>query len=753
MNKLLFVFFVGVSLIISTSFVSAFAVIASHDFNDNDWNGGQGMWNGGWYHEGGNNAKIVNSGYPYEGGYHLRLRSGNGYVERSVNLNGLEDAKLVFYAKVNNFEGSDFADLLITPDGINWNVLKSFSDVEDDNQYHYYEFDLASFGLASNFYLAIDTEMSGTGDYLYIDDLKIVSENAEPPQLPGIKTWHIQFNPTPTNPASDVEYWTLDLFDVSQEEMQNLNADGVFVMCYFSAGSWEDWRPDAGDFPSACLGNSNGWPGEKWLDTNCAEVREIMKNRINLGIAKGCDGFDPDNMDAYGNNPGFPLTEEDAINYYNYLADYVHSQGKQIGLKNALTIIDDVLPNMDWAMNEQCFQYSECGYLQQVLIGNKTVFHLEYGGQNKADDICPQANALGFSTLIKNVQLDEFEIPCWTYLDSVCGNKVVEGTEQCDDGNMDNGDNCTNQCLNNICGDGFVHFGVEECDDSNTNEFDACTNYCLLTMCGDGIIQSPNGNGVNEVCDGSDSSCVTLNGYAGLASCGLDCLSIGECVTNEYCGDWIINGLEVCDGNVISCVTTEGYGGTESCLVDCSSYDICISEEFCGDLIVNGNEECDSGASCNADCTLAVSLIAEDDFENGWNSGVGWKWGWYHQGDSSIVNTGTPYTGNYHLRLRRANGYVDRAVDLSNIENAKLSFWAKVNSFEGNDFADVLVLGGNGWYILKQFTPADSDGVYKYYEFDLTQYGLTDTLYIAVDAQMSSIDDMVYFDGLKIESY
>jgi cysteine-rich repeat protein len=46
-----------------------------------------------------------------------------------------------------------------------------------------------------------------------------------------------------------------------------------------------------------------------------------------------------------------------------------------------------------------------------------------------------------------------------------CGNGVVSGVEQCDDGNTDNTDDCTNTCLAPACGDGFVQ-RVEECDNS-----------------------------------------------------------------------------------------------------------------------------------------------------------------------------------------------------------------------------------------------------------------------------------------------
>jgi hypothetical protein len=42
---------------------------------------------------------------------------------------------------------------------------------------------------------------------------------------------------------------------------------GRKVICYFSAGSYENWRSDKNDFPSDVLGNKlEHWEGEKWLD-------------------------------------------------------------------------------------------------------------------------------------------------------------------------------------------------------------------------------------------------------------------------------------------------------------------------------------------------------------------------------------------------------------------------------------------------------------------------------------------------------
>lgn len=72
-----------------------------------------------------------------------------------------------------------------------------------------------------------------------------------------------------------------------------------------------------------------------------------------------------------------------------------------------------------------------------------------------------------------------------------CGNDLVEGGEICDDGNLINGDGCSNQCTNEKCGDGVTQSLLgEECDDGNTNVGDGCSSTCTV----EGTVIPP-GNG------------------------------------------------------------------------------------------------------------------------------------------------------------------------------------------------------------------------------------------------------------------
>ncbi len=65
---------------------------------------------------------------------------------------------------------------------------------------------------------------------------------------------------------------------------------------------------------------------------------------------------------------------------------------------------------------------------------------------------------------------------------SGCGNGVLESGEQCDDGNTNNNDACTNSCLDAVCGDGIIRTGIEECDDGNINGGDGCSPSCLTEL-------------------------------------------------------------------------------------------------------------------------------------------------------------------------------------------------------------------------------------------------------------------------------
>jgi len=215
-----------------------------------------------------------------------------------------------------------------------------------------------------------------------------------------------------------VEMYDIDLFDVSEATIAQLQADGRVVICYFSAGSREDWRVDAGDFAASEYGdNLDGWPGEHWLDIRSDNARSIMAARMDRAVDKGCDGVEPDNVDGYSNQTGFDLSENDQLDFNRFLAVEAHDRGLSVGLKNAVELAHTLEPDFDWTLNESCMEWDECRTLHPFIEAGKAVFHTEYvddrsDGADLATAVCGHPDIADFSTLIKTWDLDAWLLDC-----------------------------------------------------------------------------------------------------------------------------------------------------------------------------------------------------------------------------------------------------------------------------------------------------------------------------------------------------
>jgi hypothetical protein len=226
----------------------------------------------------------------------------------------------------------------------------------------------------------------------------------------AVTSWQIQLT-GPVDTSPDVHMFDLDLFDVDARVVAALHQKGARVICATSAGSFEDWRSDAASFPASVLGNTLGSADERWLDIRATDVLgPIMKARLELCRSKGFDGVDVDNVDGYTNATGFPLTAADQLVYNRFLTTEAHARGLAIGLANDVSQTLDLLGDFDWMFDEQCFEYSECSLVQPFVEAGKAVFHVELNLETSA--FCPQANALNFNSMKKNVSLDAARWPC-----------------------------------------------------------------------------------------------------------------------------------------------------------------------------------------------------------------------------------------------------------------------------------------------------------------------------------------------------
>ncbi|KKW17394.1 MAG: Multiple EGF-like-domain protein 3 [Candidatus Magasanikbacteria bacterium GW2011_GWA2_50_22] len=165
-----------------------------------------------------------------------------------------------------------------------------------------------------------------------------------------------------------------------------------------------------------------------------------------------------------------------------------------------------------------------------------------------------------------------------------CGNGTVDRGEDCDDGNTQNGDGCSNTCLHegssftNQCGDGNVDT-FEDCDDGNTTSDDGCSDRCLNEGMRSGAwrIVDLTGPTRREIREGAT------------AGTGETLVMIGTCGNGGAPQRVTPSGLgEECDdGN-----TQNGDGCSSTCLHEGTRSDIPV----CGNSRLERGEECERRA-------------------------------------------------------------------------------------------------------------------------------------------------------------
>jgi len=193
--------------------------------------------------------------------------------------------------------------------------------------------------------------------------------------------------------------YDIDGANATMADVAAIHAAGAIAVCYVDVGSLEQGRPDYADFPASVVGPGvQGWPGENWLLVTAANqsiILPLMKARfVNWCQAKGFDAIEPDNLDAWTNISN--VSEADNVAYDLAIGQLAHGLPLSIGLKNIMT---DLAPSQyatflgvfDWALNEQCYEYNECGVYTAAgsfLPAGKAVFDVEYG----TAPTCTQAN-------------------------------------------------------------------------------------------------------------------------------------------------------------------------------------------------------------------------------------------------------------------------------------------------------------------------------------------------------------------------
>lgn len=200
----------------------------------------------------------------------------------------------------------------------------------------------------------------------------------------------------------------------------------AIVICYLDSGAYEHYRPDAALFPGhhpdladipdgptapeagSVIGWNTGWDGERWLDIRVGSreaFAPIVWARLDLAVRLGCDGVEPDQNNPLDNDPGFAITLDDQISWYQEVAEAAHARGLSVGMKNghdqpgAVTALVDAF---DWALPEECAEYGECDALAPFVSAGKAVFAVDYMGSVDEATACATQAALGLDGLVKD---------------------------------------------------------------------------------------------------------------------------------------------------------------------------------------------------------------------------------------------------------------------------------------------------------------------------------------------------------------
>lgn len=217
---------------------------------------------------------------------------------------------------------------------------------------------------------------------------------------------------TPVDESVSAPIYIIDGESNSAAVVASLHAKGRKVICYIDVGAAESYRSDVGLIPRSVQGNAvDGWPQERWLDVRkIDQLRPVMTARMDMCKAKGFDAVDPDLIEAYAADSGFPITYQDQITYNRWIAQLAHERGMAVGHKGNVEQVPDLVEVFDFSVNEQCAEYDECDTVAAYTRAGKPVFHIEYDLSKR--QYCPTSAALQFSSLRKNLDLDAWSDPC-----------------------------------------------------------------------------------------------------------------------------------------------------------------------------------------------------------------------------------------------------------------------------------------------------------------------------------------------------
>lgn len=234
----------------------------------------------------------------------------------------------------------------------------------------------------------------------------------------------------------------------------------------------------------------------------------------------------------------------------------------------------------------------------------------------------------------------------------ICGDKVIEGSEVCDDGNLVDGDGCDADCTLSCVNPATDCPAAPVCQTSVCNAAAVCVtndvnvdSACIApSTCQNGACQAPNavcGNGILEMgeeCDfgasnGANAGCESNCKFS--CNVNADCIDTNTCNGSESCGNVTVGGqmgkkcsagtnaadCSACMGGVCSGGTCTASACGDGCVDSTNgeqceppssmSCDAMCKTMICGNGVRETGEDCDDGNTTNMDGCNSVCLFEQ----------------------------------------------------------------------------------------------------------------------------------------------
>jgi cysteine-rich repeat protein len=214
---------------------------------------------------------------------------------------------------------------------------------------------------------------------------------------------------------------------------------------------------------------------------------------------------------------------------------------------------------------------------------------------------------------------------------AVCGNSVVEGAEQCDDGNTNNGDCCSSTCFfesaATVCRSSAGTCDVEEtCTGSSdtcpADGFESAATECRASADVCDVAETCSGSGASCPADGFESAATECRASADVCDVAETCTGSGancpvdgfesaatQCRTSAD----VCDVAETCTGAGASCPSDDLLDG-----VPCLDGDMCNGAEECAVGVCQPMAplNCDDADACTADSCDEVTGCANDPIDS-----------------------------------------------------------------------------------------------------------------------------------------